>query len=453
MDDADDDGLDGPGPIFPSQMTVTVMSPSRGISASSSTARVAPPSRVRVLFDALVNTSSSRGSSDTTAQPVSKGKPRLVYIRDFPTLAPTSSAWYPPLLSAVRARRQGPISKPHSPIPNPMTIIFGMTPSLAPPSMQSNSSGPTMSALMNQLTSLRAPSASKQGESDWGEDEAANKTRERRLRRRLKRWENGDPLKEELPKLFTSSEGEGRNSPRPELIIIGGSSSLAAAGPGILDAGSRGDSSNRSAGSDIDSFFFRTSTLVPTVRSLVQEQSCRISRRREINELTLRMGVGAVGGVIEETSAANAFQDPLPGGESSVLNPDPKAIWVDLGNKIQVWSNVRQIADRAVGSVAAIDRLVGKSENGTLEPSTVTWSDIQRAWVSHTSTRDIRKTWMKETIPRSRELEEDEDDEKEDNDQLLEKLKNDPALEMHERRLLPCIVDSGETFCSPFFLF
>ncbi|KAG6379383.1 hypothetical protein JVT61DRAFT_11848 [Boletus reticuloceps] len=37
-------------------------------------------------------------------------RPRIVYIHDFPTLAPTAPAWYPHLLSAVCARRTGPQS-------------------------------------------------------------------------------------------------------------------------------------------------------------------------------------------------------------------------------------------------------------------------------------------------------------------------------------------------------
>ena len=110
------------------QMTLHVLAPavaSRGRQPPLfTTSRTAPPpNRIKAFFDDLVNIP----SPDSPRQ---CSRPRLVYIRDFPTLAPTAPTWYPHLLSAVRARRTGPMARPSSPVACPMAIICGVTPSL-----------------------------------------------------------------------------------------------------------------------------------------------------------------------------------------------------------------------------------------------------------------------------------------------------------------------------------
>lgn len=358
------------------------------------------------------------------------------------------------------------MSRPTSPISNPIVIIFGMTPSLIAPTSTRSSSSPG-SGMMSLLMSRNSPSSiattgSKPGKSDWTEDEAADKAREKRLRDRLKKWEKGDAaLQDELPALAPGSgEGNENAGPRPEIVVIGGPGGMSGlsplVGPGMMRraSGSLGGQPEPEGNSS----FFRTSILVPNLRSLAQERSCRVARRREINELTMRMGVGAVGGVLDQRDdVEEAFGSPILDGEPSVNESIPattneEKMWEDWSKRIEVWSNVRKIADRAVGSVVATSTS-SKPEKSTLQPTQIPWSAVHHAWVAHRTSRDLRKAWMKESagkfLREQDEDERDEDDESvEDNvDEVVERVKQDPDLDQHEQRLLPCIIDSGIITC------
>jgi hypothetical protein len=422
----------------PKQVTLTVLTPSvvQGRSILTSPPRRSSlPSKVKVFFDTLVNAPSKHLQLDTTH--ATKGRPRIVYIRDFPTLAPSSSAWYTPLLSAVRERRRGPISRPSSPVMNPMTIIFGMTPAITPPT----SHGPSSSSLMSLLMSRNTPTAQiaaepKTGTFEWGEGEVPEKAREKRLRDRLKKWEKGDAaLHDELPKLSTTREGEASED-KPEIILIGGPHGI----PGFAPA----------APVAAESSFFRISILVPSTRSTAEERAIRVARRREINELTMRMGVGAAGGTLDQQSALSIDADPssaveIPEHSDAASQGDHLRMWEDWGNKVEVWANVRRIADRAIGNTLSVD---SNLEKATLNPTEVPWSAVHQAWAAHRSSRDLRKSWLRAaSLPSNvtREHDEDEDvnQEQAKSDEVIENIKHDSDLDPHEQRLLPCIVDSG----------
>lgn len=444
------------------QMTLTLMSPSPTMVASKRSST--PVSRVKVFFDSLVNLSAKRD------QPSSRNVPRIIYIRDFPTLAPTSSTWYPHLLAAVRQRRRGPLSRPSSPVSYPMTIVFGITPPLtAAPAWPTGASASLISLLMNRVPSSQLVAPPKAGKVDWGEGDAADKARERRLRDRLKKWEKGDAaLLDELPKLSASDdEDSGANNRRPDVIILGPNGIAAGGFPG-----------SRASEPDANSMFFRTSILVPAIRSTVLERDCRVSRRREINELTMRMAVGAVGGVLEEPLPAtiprtsvlddvgSSLTEEVQSTEGSAqaqeeaqtVEPadtpseasDFEIMWDDWGRRIEVWPNVRHIADHAVGSVVA-SRTVSNGPYGkpSLEPTVVPWSAVQQRWAVNRSARDLRKTWLKAALPASKVgnlLREDHDEDEESQvttDEVVERLKNDGDLDAHEQRILSCIVDTS----------
>ncbi|KAJ7097985.1 hypothetical protein B0H15DRAFT_636081 [Mycena belliarum] len=420
----------------PAQMTFALIgSQSTRSFAAPPSRRSGPPSKLQLFFEAVVNTPSPEDQPETT-RPI----PRLVYIRDFPTLAPTSSAWYPPLLSSVRSRRRRTLSRSTAPITHPMTIIFGMTPSLVP-TISAGPSGPTATMPRRMAMTQRPITSSRQHETEWTEDEASDKARERRLRERLRRWEKGDGLQDEFPKLSAALEGEGGSEPESRILIMNGATmTLAHVGQ---DAG----------GSELDSMFFRTSVLVPSIRSLVEERACRVTRRREINELTMRMGVGAVGGVVNKDRAALVFDlseedqtDSSPPGESPIKTKH--SMWKIWGDRMEVWSTVRAVADRAVGSAVASADNTAKH---TLDATPIDWPAIDSAWTAHQASRSLRKTWMKEASSPSKsaqdddeELDQDEAEEvAEEVDELVERLKNDPDLDPHEQRLLSCIVHSG----------
>lgn len=429
----------------PQQMTLTLLAPSssqgRALLASSPR-RNAIPSKAKVFFDAVINTPSPNPDTDEDSSSLARNRPRIVYIRDFPTLGPSSSIWYPHLLSSVQQRRRGPISRPSSAVPNPMTIIFGMTPPLTPP-IHSSSSGPSsglLSLLMSRgATSSQVSSPSKHHNSDWSEGEAAEKAREGRLRNRLKKWEKGNLiLHEEFPRLFPTPEGDVGGSHRPEVIVIGGNGMPP---PSLLSGGTAVASG--SAGPEAILPFFRESILVPNTRSPSQERETRIQRRREINELSMRMGVGAVGGSIESTSAALVLGN-LPSNKEPSAD-EPERMWDRWGSKIEVWRNVRKIADRAVGNVMSARAAGFKVEKVTLDSTVVPWSAVNMAWIANRSVQDKRKLWTKDSsLTKSiQEEAEDEADTKSGTDPVTERVKNDTELDTYEQRLLPCIVDSA----------
>ncbi|TFK55001.1 AAA-domain-containing protein [Heliocybe sulcata] len=452
MQDEDDDD-DDISFSMPSQMTLHVLAPmrtSRTLVASGSSAKPSAPVKAKAFFDELINIPGPATGSGAA----STRRPRIVYIRDFGTLASTSSTWFPPLVQAVRQRRQGPISRPTSPVINPMTIVFGITPSILPSASPYGGGPAFMNMLMSGATTSAGASYAKPGKD---EDEIADKNREKRLRRRLKKWEKGDAgLLDELPKLSlqNNEDGEGRTgaSGRPEFVFLNGPGGTSAQMP--FFAGNGVPSGNRGAGApdaDSTSRFFRTSVIVPSVRSLSKERECRVSRRRHINELTMRMGVSSVGGSLpelEEVPKTAEEGDKSKEGEGESLKAERSEaarIWEEWGTKLEPWNDIVQVADRAVGTVISENLRTGTLQT-TLDPTPIPWKTVFRAWASHKSDREVRKTWAKESIQKiakdDEEVAEGEDSEMEP-DEIVQRVKRDPDLDSHERRLVGCIVDAA----------
>ncbi|KAF8628317.1 hypothetical protein AX15_003864 [Amanita polypyramis BW_CC] len=442
----DENDSDNSSQIFspPQQMTVALMpSPAmQGRTIMATPRRTAPPSRIKVFFDTLVNLPSKQDSSETSSSS-SRPRPRLIYIRDFPTLAPSASSWYPHLLSAVRQRRRGPISRPSSPITNPITIIFGMTPAIAPHTSPS-SSGPENSLPSTPLSRgsshLHARSSSRYVKSDCGEDEASEKAREKRLRERLRKWEKGDVvLHDEFAKLTAGSDLENASDAKPEIVIIGAGNGF----PGFVPIlNSLSGQNGKVPEPESKGFFFRASTLIPQTRSPSLEQSTRIARRREVNELTMRMGVGAVGGCVQRERAS----DVLPQIGTDAISPSSdqdSRMWDSWGKSLEPWVNVRTIADRALGSVMSSFATQDKLDKGSLEPTKIPWPVVQNAWLADRSMRDLRKVWLKEVAAHGKEDEEEVNRTQAETDELIERVRNDSNLDVYEQRLLPCIVNAA----------
>lgn len=266
----------------------------------------------------------------------------------------------------------------------------------------------------------------------------------------------------------------------------------------------QGDSEDGNPGGGALGKFFRASVILPGSRDQGTERECRMTRRREVNELAMRLGVGGIGGVLEadakgvtdsastEGVEASAETDqiakdsapnygqleadaeiigssadaehqsdidaPLPTGPQY---PEEHEIWEDWSTRIEPWSSIRQIADRAVGSVvssAVSSPMTSKTLGATLEPTSVPWSAIHRAWAAQRSSRHLRRAWSKDariSIPRESQPDDASEDELdalelEDGeegrliDELVEKIKQDEDLDPHEKRLLGCIVDPGK---------
>ena len=283
-------------------------------------------------------------------------------------------------------------------------------------------------------------------ESEWGEDEASEKAREKRLRGRLSKWEKGDTeLLDEYARLAINGEPEIELGPKPGIIFIG-------PGSAPQNFGSLFSGQSKAPESESSKFFFRTSMLVPQTRSPSTEQSTRIARRREINELTIRMGVGAVGGCVQTEPASDVLPQTIEDAAHPSSSDQVGSMWAFWGNSLESWANVCKIADRALGNVMSSFVTQAKLDESGLEPTQIPWSIVQNSWLAHKTIGDRRKLWLKEVAP-STCADEDPNQVQVDTDEVIQRVKNDGELEAHEQRLLPCIVDPGmlsspDDYCS-----
>ena len=509
---------------FPAaHMTVHLVTPQatvnriggRGISRT-------PQSKLKLFFDDLINVTPPppppppdeeppvEGSTSSTPSP---RKPRIVYLRDFNTLAASAGDWYPALLQSVRQRRAGPITRSTSPVLNPTTIIFGVTPPVVP-KLRPSGGGSGISgqqSATNVLMNKRSASSSERervgsagksgsgsaaGKSEWGEDESSDRAREKRLKERLKKWEKGESLllADELPILqSTSSPSDDLPSPRggiPSseggfLGLVGGGTGgtfgpLSGVLPGSVLQALVGSSDPRSGftsssspsssssfdgtdGSVSPNNFFRSSVVVPSRRSVETEKVSRTNRRWEINELIIRMALSSIGGTLpplDVLSLEAALKQEETDGIQPIERPDLVRMWDAWGRVVVVWSVIKQVADRALGSVSQQERELQNQQQSrsrkvpraTLDPTVVPWSAIARAFLTKASTGAMRRHWATETA-KVGEGEAGEEGanmdckrgREEEVDEVIERVKQDTDLDEHEQRLLGCIVDPRES--------
>lgn len=465
MDVFDDDESDMQGMMSSAQpvtLHLTSLVPSRTSRQVmlSPAPRGGSESQTKQFFDELVNMSvDSSSSSDPSISPVIQKvapAPRIIYVRDFGMIAPSHSAWYGGLLAAVRARRQGPISRPSSPVMNPTTIIFGITPSLVPSA--SSSVAPSPSIFPRQKPSLGADvPADKSSKSEWDESSHAMKARGRRLKSRLTKWEKGS-LNDELPYLPPSSSMNGSgssDSPNSGVVVIAGPATgggMFGGLPGPLGSALRERIGGSSAAENAPAYF-RTSVVVPTTRSLTQERLSRVSRRRHMNELIIRMAIAAVGGEVDKESIHPLTSDSTESPEDSLAADalgvdDQSRMLKHWEDRVENWATAKDIADRAVGRTVAAR--YSDAAGVSLDATPVSWTDISNAWATQMSSRDIRKTWIAESSAKSAkesEPEAEKDDQQsserklETVEDLIEKLKQDQEMDYHDEKLLGCIVD------------
>ncbi|KAI9446395.1 hypothetical protein H4582DRAFT_2116806 [Lactarius indigo] len=435
----------------PSQMTFQLVLPPQIPLMSGGASSKKNVVKTKAFFEMCINLQApaDAGSSNGTQ------RPRLVYIRDFSTLSSSWSSLHPVLLSAVRQRRQGVLSRPTSPVTNPTTIIFGITPPIFPSTSSPSSPPPGPHDMVNVLTSngQAGPGVAtpKLERSDWSEEDHAEKARERRLRERLRKWERGDSaLQSEIPKLVTAIPVEEESGSNPANFMFlgspGGANPLVSLLSPLL-GGRRPSPQSEipNSNSSTNSGFLRTSVLVPASRSLLREKTSRVGRRREINELTMRMAIGAIGGLLEARSAASVF---TPSSELAQPPAEPVApenmsnaakMWEDWGNRITAWA---QAVGRVVSSSLHSQEMVKPS----LSAASVLWDHVCGAWAGRWASHGLRKAWMQRSAGRSAGGQHGKawDDETDTQvDDIVESVRHEPSLDMHEHRLLGCIVDSA----------
>lgn len=435
---------------------------SAGVISPMSRGALMPTQRVKAFFDELLNltnpspSSSSSSSSSSEKDVDALRRPRIVYVRNYPHIADHVPTWFPGLQAAVRARRQGPMARPTSPVAGPTVIILGSSPPILGDSASSSSSSSSRSRSSSATSSIisllqaagRLPSSPKSSssspivESSWNEND--RKSRERRLKERLRKWMKGrgqDGLVDDIPP-FTPSSSSASTSMggrrmgmgmMPELSL---GSNVIAIPFGQSSSSSSDDPSSSAAGGG--NGYFRVVGLVPRTRDEGLERTSRMRYRLQANALALKLAVAEAGGVlagvpdVSMDAVIKSLETPSPSsplasssltveGESSTADvvesamvasaiehqhqanqslPQPPSQPLSFLESclitIKPWRDLKVIADAVVG--AALSN--SASERGLLaldssiEPTTVTWDQVSRSVESNAESTSLRNAWI-----------------------------------------------------------
>ncbi|KAG8724144.1 hypothetical protein FRC09_000102 [Ceratobasidium sp. 395] len=370
-----------------------------------------PPAPVAGEEEPRSTEPTSEEPSPAEPKPV-ENRRRIIYIRDFGIICARSNTWFPPLYSAVRARRTGGAG-PDSPISKPTTIVFGVCPPVSSviPSL-TNEGG-------CQCSSCRPSANAKQ----W--DEGSTKERAARLKSLKEKWNKGKLL-DDLPKF----------KPRVKIPKEKKEKESKEGGDNSSDSGSATGEDDSPEEHKLKGYF-RSCVVAPAKRNTELERASREKRRRELNELMLRMMVGVKGGEIESSAAPVNSEDSelMKGWEERLLESDA----------------LKDVVDRALATAMLSD----EGEQGRAR-TIVTWAQLQDAWREKHNSDEERKAWTKDEDEEEKsdkdedeksdkdEDEKDEKDEKEEEkppvDEVIEKVKS-ADLDDYEQRLLGCIVD------------
>lgn len=434
-----------------------------------------PTQRIKAFFDDLLNLSNPLSTSQEKDGDVFR-RPRIVYVRSYHHIADHVSYWFPGLQAAVRSRRQGPMSRPTSPVTGPTVIILGSTPPLnespQPPPHSRPSRILGLLAAAGRIPPL--PKSSTQ-EQSWAEKD--RKSRERRLRERLRRWQRGNEgLLEDMPPFepmasFADGQTAGRRATALPEISLGGNV-IAIPFSRSASEGSSNEPSTAPAGG-----YFRAIGLVPRSRNERLERYSRMAKRLKSNELALKLAISEAGGLLighPEASihtAVDLLEAPLTGavggqsqgtsGKKTVATLEraisPSLSFIDSClMTLRSWRELKIVADAVVGaalSTSASERGL-QALDSSIEPTPVTWEQVSRSVESHAESNSLKNTWI-EGASSAKDLDDvaipgsgDGPAHALEVDEVLEAVRKDPDLDPHEHRLLGCIVDPGKNFGS-----
>ncbi|KAG8777405.1 hypothetical protein FRC12_000380 [Ceratobasidium sp. 428] len=383
---------------------IRVRSPNPFAPASSRNAP-AGQSELKAFFESIIN-------APIPGAPVHvSNRPRIVYIRDFSLLAPSAQTWYPALLSAVRARRQG-ILQPTRPVQNPTTLMLGVSPSInsqpsssSPPPQMSPAAAGIMSMIMNQRNGIRIKPG--QPEPSPVDDRA------RRLRDRLKRWSCSGSILDDLPPFVAP----GASTPQRTSFMNANGFTMFGSQPSTAGENAETKANDgASVGTGNKSGYFRVCGVVPAMRDEARERASRKARRADVNGLVVRMAVGAVGGRIVGqpgvgpgvVKSPKAVEKDGEEKDSKQKDSAPEVdsaerMTEDWSKRILDWSSARRLADRALAcavlspsTTETSSSLVDPTEAQTPPPSSATtgeesgpglpvptavsWDSVRTAW-------------------------------------------------------------------------
>ncbi|KAJ9106845.1 hypothetical protein QFC19_002973 [Naganishia cerealis] len=428
--------------------------------------------KVDKLFSDIVNVTDQR--HHTAPESSSQGaqiKPRIIYIQDAVAMASTFDQWYPALLKAVRSRRRAGIASNEAGVSRPTTIIFGCSPSLlhTGPNLRAKSETdalaaedqtnvatdrpPVPPALMNFLNGLRKGgksgnngSANDMGEPWKGSEEDDVVGRKRRLKRRLRRFRLSDEreLRSLLPDFGDGSEKAQDERPS----MNGGLIDITAMWSAASSARGRRSRSNMEAGGTAGDVArpWKVLGTLPIKRDIARERRERQNQRLRINSLLLRKAIGLQGGEMTLESLATEL-----GGDDPKLTSAVHAELVDIrdsfADSIWPWLTIQHLASITIGHTLASSAASSIPQKVTIP---ITWRAIAEASIFEEAVEGHAAEFIancgvndKDTMKSDSRTagKTDKKDAEPVRDPVVESIKRDKTLNMHEKRLLGCIVD------------
>ncbi|EMD31581.1 hypothetical protein CERSUDRAFT_119622 [Gelatoporia subvermispora B] len=187
--------------------------------------------------------------------------------------------------------------------------------------------------------------------------------------------------------------------------------------------------------------YFRTSIVMPASRSLPAEKEMRMARRRDINQLAMRVRIAALGGILGNLEKDSGSVEQAE-TDKEASTPFSK-LWTQWGAALEEWADVCRFADKAVASATAAET----SEEHTLNPTPVTWSAVAEAMANDKASQEAMELLFKPpSVTADSQIEqsdkpEDEAAKKLAVDDVVKNVKKADNLDSYEQDLLPCIVD------------
>ncbi|KAG8954668.1 hypothetical protein FRC04_011101 [Tulasnella sp. 424] len=460
----------------------TMLRPSRNSPISR---RKADRTKMRYFFDALLHAPLA-APEEGERRPYSR--PRLIYIRDFEFLAASGSNWYPQLLRSVQAFRQG--NDPSGDIVNQVAVVFGLSPALVM-YRQPDLTSPATTAPSGSQQATPVQSTQEQGEPTEldrafrsTDEEDGAKFREKGIKSWLKDWDQyGEgAIRDELPWFDPFDIDPTSRGGNLSKVFSGLGDGMRIAGtitsmPDPRDQLSRimrairGDPPAEESSEDDDSQYFSVAAVMPSVRQPELEFSERLRRRKEINQLAFRTVLRNMGGVVPGQIDEYVLPNPVHSLDNTAVNESESAtgdrdpstedptrlMFSEWESSLIDRETLRDVAVRALGrsiATSVSEAPVSSNPSDTAEEgntglTTVTWDSVASAWRQWFLDERRRKEWIAHQRRKSapgKESRTSEHGPSEDTtpevDEVIERVKSDPTLDAHEKRLLGCIVDT-----------
>ncbi|QRW09736.1 AAA family ATPase [Ceratobasidium sp. AG-Ba] len=444
------------------------------------------PPADRANLAAPLSTAPSDAPSDGSTP-----RPRIVYIRDFGLLSSQAQKWFPALYSAIRARRTGGLG-PESPVTHPTTIVFGFCP--YPPTTSSPSSGyvactcslcvpggkgpgnlsdtdfarekrlkerfekwdkgtllkdlPVFNPQVKIAKDMTRPgiklesgpgfveqtgitSTEKTSTHDLGASQAElGQIKDTGLEpRNTEEWVDVKIKPEDAKQSDDLAKPADDTAPKYPSLSATNPYSLASSytfpytPPGL---GLQSVYEQKLDG------YFRSCIIAPAKRNVDLERTSRESRLQELNELRLRVVVGAMSGVIEGEAGLSILKGKR---EVDGTGPDDHEMSIGWEKRLLDATELNAIVDRALETSMRSDQ-DAKSE-GAIR---LTWAELQQAWLAHQTAEEKRKAWK---ASNGFSKEQDDNTEESSTDEVIAKIKSE-GLDEYERQWIDYIVSPAK---------